>query len=108
MLRFFALWEDADSLQGKTRPVTIQYFLADDTVEIRMVHEPNSGRDPYPVLMRRQTLPKKIKLASGEYQCICVTCVTCVRLSLAWLSLAGTPEDIKTHARHTFTSLTFP
>ncbi|XP_044025845.1 EF-hand domain-containing protein 1 [Siniperca chuatsi] len=61
VLHFFALWDDTDSLYGETRPVTIQYFLVDDTVEIREVHEPNSGRDPFPVLMRRQKLPKKIK-----------------------------------------------
>ncbi|KAM7367805.1 hypothetical protein PAMP_014080 [Pampus punctatissimus] len=61
VLRFFALWDDTDSLYGETRPVTIQYYLVDDTVEIREVHESNSGRDPFPVLMRRQKLPKKIK-----------------------------------------------
>ncbi|XP_045916821.1 EF-hand domain-containing protein 1 [Micropterus dolomieu] len=61
VLHFFALWDDTDSLYGETRPVTIQYFLVDDTVEIREVHEPNSGRDPFPVLMRRQKLPKKFK-----------------------------------------------
>ncbi|CAK6961838.1 EF-hand domain-containing protein 1 [Scomber scombrus] len=64
VLRFFALWDDSDSLYGETRPVTIQYYLVDDTVEIREVHESNSGRDPFPVLMRRQRLPKKIKSES--------------------------------------------
>ncbi|XP_071777191.1 EF-hand domain-containing protein 1 [Centroberyx gerrardi] len=67
VLRFFALWDNADSLYGDTRPVTIQYYLVDDTVEIREVHEANSGRDPFPVLMRRQRLPKKIKQASGPF-----------------------------------------
>ncbi|XP_070844225.1 EF-hand domain-containing protein 1 [Chaetodon trifascialis] len=61
VLHFFAMWDDTDSLFGDIRRVTIQYFLANDTVEIREVHEPNSGRDPFPVLMRRQKLPKKIK-----------------------------------------------
>ncbi|XP_032362525.1 EF-hand domain-containing protein 1 isoform X1 [Etheostoma spectabile] len=61
VLRFFALWDDADSPFGETRLVTIQYYLVDDTVEIREIHKPNSGRDPFPVLMRRQKLPKKIK-----------------------------------------------
>ncbi|KAM3861068.1 EF-hand domain-containing protein 1 [Diretmus argenteus] len=61
VLRFFALWDSTDSLYGETKPVTIQYYLVDDTVEVREVHEPNSGRDPFPVLMRRQKLPKKIK-----------------------------------------------
>ncbi|XP_062267539.1 EF-hand domain-containing protein 1-like [Platichthys flesus] len=61
VLRFFALWDDAHRLYRQTRNVTIHYFLADDTVEIREVHEPNSGRDPFPVVMRRQRLPKKLK-----------------------------------------------
>ncbi|XP_070705893.1 EF-hand domain-containing protein 1 [Pempheris klunzingeri] len=61
VLRFFALWNNADCLYGETRPVTIQYFLMDDTVEIKEVHEPNNGRDPFPLLMRRQRLAKKIK-----------------------------------------------
>ncbi|CAB1459901.1 unnamed protein product [Pleuronectes platessa] len=61
VLRFFALWDDAHRLYRETRTVTIHYFLADDTVEIREVHEPNSGRDPFPVVMRRQRLPKNLK-----------------------------------------------
>ncbi|XP_063352170.1 EF-hand domain-containing protein 1 [Pelmatolapia mariae] len=61
VLRFFALWDDADSLYGESRPVTIHYYLVDDTAEIAEVHQPNSGRDPFPILMRRQRLPKKIK-----------------------------------------------
>uniref|UniRef100_UPI0037E71C01 EF-hand domain-containing protein 1 n=1 Tax=Semicossyphus pulcher TaxID=241346 RepID=UPI0037E71C01 len=67
VLRFFALWDDSDSLCRETRPVTIQYFLVDDTVEIREVHQPNSGRDPFPVLVRRRKLPKKIKADSEVF-----------------------------------------
>ncbi|XP_020497125.2 EF-hand domain-containing protein 1 [Labrus bergylta] len=71
VLRFFALWDESDSLYGETRPVTIHYFLVDDTVEIRAVHEPNSGRDPFPIVMRRQKLPKKIKPESeGFPRCV--------------------------------------
>uniref|UniRef100_A0A665X2G0 EF-hand domain (C-terminal) containing 1 n=1 Tax=Echeneis naucrates TaxID=173247 RepID=A0A665X2G0_ECHNA len=58
VLRFFALWDDTDE---ETKPVTIHYYLVDDTVEIREIHEANSGRDPFPVLMRRERLPKKLK-----------------------------------------------
>ncbi|KAM6953937.1 EF-hand domain-containing protein 1 [Aplochiton taeniatus] len=61
VLRFFALWDHTDSLYGEARPVTIQYYLVDDSVEIREVHEPNSGRDPFPLLLRRQKIPKLIK-----------------------------------------------
>ncbi|XP_034554747.1 EF-hand domain-containing protein 1 [Notolabrus celidotus] len=67
VLRFFALWEDSDSVYRETRHVTIQYFLVDDTVEIREIHKPNSGRDPFPVLMRRQKMPKKIKPESEVF-----------------------------------------
>ncbi|XP_069830151.1 EF-hand domain-containing protein 1 [Dendropsophus ebraccatus] len=61
VLRFFSLWDDSDSMFGETRPVIIHYYLMDDTVEVREVHERNDGRDPFPVLMKRQRLPKSVK-----------------------------------------------
>ncbi|XP_063079728.1 EF-hand domain-containing protein 1 isoform X2 [Engraulis encrasicolus] len=61
VLRFFGLWDSSDRLYGDTLPVIIQYYLVDDSVEIREVHEANSGRDPFPVLMRRQRVHKTIK-----------------------------------------------
>lgn len=72
VLRFFALWDNTATLFGDARPVTIQYYLMDDSVEIREVHEPNSGRDPFPVMLRRQKVPKTIKPACGECVCLCV------------------------------------
>ena len=36
----------------------IHYYLVNDTVEIREVHTANDGRDPFPVLVCRQRLPK--------------------------------------------------
>lgn len=35
-----------------------QYYLVDDTLEIREVHQPNNGRDPFPVLIGRHRVPK--------------------------------------------------
>ncbi|KAL1254124.1 hypothetical protein QQF64_016353 [Cirrhinus molitorella] len=61
VLRFYALWDDSDSLYGEKRPVTLYYYLVDDSVEICEHHEANSGRDPFPVLLRRQKVPKNIK-----------------------------------------------
>ncbi|KAG8445855.1 hypothetical protein GDO86_010589, partial [Hymenochirus boettgeri] len=61
VLRFFALWDDSENMFGEKRPVIIHYFLSDDTVEIREVHERNDGRDPFPVFMKRQRLPKVVK-----------------------------------------------
>ena len=35
-----------------------QYFLVDDTLEVRECHNPNDGRDPFPVLIGRHKVPK--------------------------------------------------
>ena len=35
----------------------LHYYLVDDTMEIREVHTPNDGHDPFPVLMGRQRMP---------------------------------------------------
>jgi hypothetical protein len=58
VLRFYAVWDDRKSTFGELRPFLIQYYLVDDTVEVREVHKPNDGRDPFPVLVRRQKIPK--------------------------------------------------
>ena len=47
-----------DSMFGEMRPHLIQYYLVDDTMEVREVHEPNDGRDPFPVLIGRHKVPK--------------------------------------------------
>ncbi|XP_067150955.1 EF-hand domain-containing protein 1 [Apteryx mantelli] len=58
VLRFYAMWDDTNSMFGENRPYIIHYYLADDTVEVREIHKPNDGRDPFPVLIKRQRLPK--------------------------------------------------
>ncbi len=63
VLRFYCQWEEpstsSDAGAGEKRQYIMHYFLADDTVEIKEVSKPNSGRDPYPALLRRSKLPKK-------------------------------------------------
>ncbi|XP_065257777.1 EF-hand domain-containing protein 1 [Emys orbicularis] len=58
VLRFYAIWDDTENMFGENRPFIIHFYLADDTVEVRELHERNDGRDPFPVLIRRQRLPK--------------------------------------------------
>ena len=58
MLRFYSVWDDRDSMFGEMRPYIIQFYLVNDTVEVREAHEPNDGRDPFPLLLKRQKLPK--------------------------------------------------
>ncbi|XP_016344948.1 EF-hand domain-containing protein 1-like [Sinocyclocheilus anshuiensis] len=80
VLRFYALWDDTDSLYGEKRPVTMHYYLVDDSVDICEHHEANSGRDPFPVLLSRQKIPKHIKSTCDSFP-------TCV--------LEVSPQDVK-------------
>ncbi|KAG5459049.1 MAG: hypothetical protein BJ554DRAFT_611 [Olpidium bornovanus] len=70
VLRFFCSWDDRASMFGELRDFVLHYYLVDDSVEVREVQKPNQGRDPFPVLLRRQKLPKVMKdlsdLSDGE------------------------------------------
>ena len=70
VLRFYAVWDDRDILFGELRPFIIHYYLVDDTLEIREVHASNSGRDPFPLLMRRQKVPRNFKNVGVEFPTI--------------------------------------
>ncbi|XP_036772286.1 EF-hand domain-containing protein 1 isoform X2 [Manis pentadactyla] len=71
VLRFYAIWDDTDSMFGECRTYVIHYYLMDDTVEIREVHERNNGRDPVPLLMNRQRVPKVlVENAKNFPQCV--------------------------------------
>jgi Ca2+-binding EF-hand superfamily protein len=59
VLSFSCFWDDTRKLYGEKRKFILNYYLADDTVEVREVLQPNSGRDPFPMLLRRQRLPKR-------------------------------------------------
>eukprot|EP00049_Salpingoeca_infusionum_P005694 m.95331 g.95331 ORF g.95331 m.95331 type:complete len:620 (+) comp13056_c0_seq1:128-1987(+) len=58
VLRFYCLWDDTSSECGDKRYMVLHYFLADDTIEIREIQAPNSGRDGPAVFLKRQRLPK--------------------------------------------------
>ncbi|KAI5063481.1 hypothetical protein GOP47_0022028 [Adiantum capillus-veneris] len=60
VLRFFAVWDDRESVYGDRRPYVLHYFLADDTIEILEINERNSGRHSFPMLLRRCQLPREI------------------------------------------------
>lgn len=58
VLRFFAIWDDRSQMFGEQREFVIQYYLVNDTMEVREVHKANDGRDPFPVLITRHRIPK--------------------------------------------------
>jgi len=57
VLSFDAVWDD-QSLEGGLKFYKLNFFLADDTVEVKETKEQNSGKDPFPLLLRRSKLPK--------------------------------------------------
>nr|KAJ3415719.1 EF-hand domain-containing protein 1 [Polyrhizophydium stewartii] len=61
VLRYYCVWDDRDSMFGELREFVIHYHLVDDSIEVREVQKPNNGRDPFPILLRRQQLPKLFK-----------------------------------------------
>ncbi|VDP91281.1 unnamed protein product [Echinostoma caproni] len=60
VLRFFCFWDDTESMYGDPREMILQYYLADDTIDIREVIPANSGRDGVPCFLRRQKLPRTL------------------------------------------------
>jgi hypothetical protein len=57
VLRFKAFWDDPTPY-GSRMYFVLHYYLADNTVEINEAHTRNSGRDGFPVFLRRTKLYK--------------------------------------------------
>ncbi|CAG9464228.1 unnamed protein product [Pedinophyceae sp. YPF-701] len=57
VLRYYAIWDDRGVSGGERRPYIIHMYLEDHAVEILEVHEPNDGREPFPLFLRRTRLP---------------------------------------------------
>lgn len=58
VLSFRVLWQD-NSYDGGDKHFTLNYFLADKSIEVKEVNEQNSGRHSFPMLLKRQKLAKK-------------------------------------------------
>ncbi|KAJ2996739.1 EF-hand domain-containing protein 1 [Globomyces sp. JEL0801] len=67
VLRFYCVWDDRQSMFGELREFVLHYHLVDDSIEVREVQKPNNGRDPFPILLRRQSLPKVFKELSDVH-----------------------------------------
>ena len=67
VLRFYCVWDDRDEMFGELLPFILHYFLVDDTIEVLEAHRPNDGRDPFPLLIRRQRIPKDRDNVVCEY-----------------------------------------
>ena len=65
VLRFYATWDDRTKPFGDLRRFVINYFLADDTMEVNEVYRQNDGKYPAPSFVRRSQIPKEV-LALSE------------------------------------------
>lgn len=88
VLRFYAVWDDRKNMFGELRKFIMHYYLVDDTIEIREVHTQNDGRDPFPILLARQRVPRNHRDTPMEFP----TCV--MELSEVELSDLLTPADL--------------
>ncbi|XP_011708053.1 PREDICTED: EF-hand domain-containing protein 1-like [Wasmannia auropunctata] len=64
VLSFDATWND-DRYK-------VLYFLTDDTVAIREIHEPNDGKDPVAMLLKRMRVPKNWQNLPSWHPSICM------------------------------------
>lgn len=51
------MWDD-QSLEGSINYFTLNFFLADETIEVKEHNIQNSGKDPFPLLLHRKKVPK--------------------------------------------------
>lgn len=57
VLSFKIKWDD-NSYDGGEKFYTLNYFLSDNSVEVKEINTQNSGRFPFPMLLKRQKLAK--------------------------------------------------
>lgn len=58
VLSFNILWEDR-SYDGSDKFYILNYYLSDGKIEIKEINTQNSGRFPFPMLLKKQKLSKK-------------------------------------------------
>ena len=71
VLRFYCVWDDSTSVFGDLRYMVLNYFLSDDTIEIRESIPANSGRETNSLFLRRCRLPKNSNSKSGSEEFYC-------------------------------------
>ena len=57
VLSYKILWNDT-SYDGGEKHYVLNYFLSDQTIEVKEVRVPNSGIDAFPMLLKRMKVPK--------------------------------------------------
>jgi hypothetical protein len=58
VLSFNILWPDT-SYDGGDKFFVLNFFLSDGSVEVKEINEPNNGKIPFPMLLKRKKLAKQ-------------------------------------------------
>jgi hypothetical protein len=58
VLSYSVLWEDR-SYDGGDKLYTLNFFLSDNSIEVKEINEQNNGKTPFPMLLKRQKLAKQ-------------------------------------------------
>lgn len=58
VLMFDVVWDD-DSFAGDRNFYKMLYYLSDDKIEIKELHEPNNGKTAFPLFLHRSYLPRE-------------------------------------------------
>ena len=67
VLRFYCVWEEDAIFPNEKRQSIIHYYLSDDTIEVLEVNDRNSGRDTFPLLLRRMKLTKGEAMVPSDF-----------------------------------------
>ena len=59
VLSFLAYWRSSNKTFNETRYFILQYFLADDNLQIVEKLPANCGRDPWPIFLAKQKVPRQ-------------------------------------------------
>ena len=62
VLIFDVVWND-DTYAGGTNFYKLHYHLCDDKIEIKEINEPNNGKTPFPLFLKKLHLPKAPKMS---------------------------------------------
>jgi hypothetical protein len=57
VLRFYCVWDDP-GMGGERHTFVLLYFVSDRTIKVIEIMPQSSGRDPFPVYIKRQKVPK--------------------------------------------------
>ncbi|XP_061712328.1 EF-hand domain-containing protein 1-like [Cydia pomonella] len=59
VLAFDVYWDNRDAENGELTHYKLLYFLQDDTISIKELHDGRGGKEPFPLLLKKRKLPKK-------------------------------------------------